>query len=76
MVHVPVYCDTQNRFISGLWSAFGTVNTRKRFGNWICFHLQVKEGDTFAVGLPQSLDSPYRINCSYSTLSAYEEGHR
>jgi hypothetical protein len=38
----------------------------QRFGNWICFHPQVR-GDTYSVGPPQSLDlskGPNRVGVS------------
>jgi hypothetical protein len=31
----------QNYWVSGTHSLSGMLNTRKRFGNWICFHPQV-----------------------------------
>jgi hypothetical protein len=53
---------SQNYWVSGLCPLSGIINTRRHcFENWICFHSQVRGGDTYSVGSlrkrkPQSLD--------------------
>jgi hypothetical protein len=45
---------TQSYWVSGVHSPYGVVNNEKtqRFGNWICFRLQVKweGGDSYCAG--------------------------
>jgi hypothetical protein len=46
-----VASNTQNYRIYGLCLSPGIVNNQKtqRFGNWICFRLQVIEGDAYSI---------------------------
>jgi hypothetical protein len=40
----------KNYWVSGLCSTSGILNTKKRFGNWICFHYQVRGGRHLLLG--------------------------
>jgi hypothetical protein len=69
--------NTQDHWVTELCSLEFQIS-RKRFGNCICFHLQLGEGDTYSVGFlertkrketPALIGFLERMNLSHWTVT-------